>query len=111
MALDIALPSRSRRELRGPRVPTGLRRLAGPLLLLTVWQVGSSLGLLGEQTLAAPSAIVSAGADLVSSGELAENLWISLVRALTGLAIGVTAGTVFALVAGLSRVGEDLVDG
>ncbi|MEI9891707.1 MAG: ABC transporter permease subunit [Caulobacteraceae bacterium] len=47
---------------------------------------------------------------LIVSGELATNLAVSLARVLAGLAIGVTVGSVLALAAGLSRLGEGLVD-
>jgi sulfonate transport system permease protein len=47
---------------------------------------------------------------LSASGELLENLLVSLGRVAVGLGIGVVAGVGFALVAGLSRIGEDAVD-
>ena len=48
---------------------------------------------------------------LIENGRLQESLMTSAVRALLGLAIGVVVGTVLAVVAGLSRIGESLVDG
>src|SRR3954452_5667746 len=86
------------------------RRAVGPLLLLGVWQLGSTTGVIPERTLAGPSTVVRTASDLLSSGQLVEHLQVSLVRVAWGLLLGVTAGTLLALVAGLSRVGEDLVD-
>jgi sulfonate transport system permease protein len=88
----------------------GLRRAVGPLALLAIWQVGSTTGFIPERTLASPSTVASTFGDLVSSGQLAEHMRVSLGRVAVGLALGIVAGTVLALVAGLSRIGEDLVD-
>jgi sulfonate transport system permease protein len=88
-----------------------LRRAVGPLLLLLLWQVGSTTGFIPERTLASPATVADTFRDLVSSGQLAEHMRVSLGRVLVGLALGIAAGTALALVAGLSRIGEDLVDG
>jgi sulfonate transport system permease protein len=98
------------RRRRRHRVPRPMRRLAGPLLLVLIWQVLATTGVVDDRTLASPSAVLSAGWDLLQTGELQEHLWVSLRRAATGLALGVTAGVAIATVAGLFRRGEDLVD-
>jgi sulfonate transport system permease protein len=87
-----------------------LRRVATPLVLLGVWHVGSTSGLISERTLASPGTIASTFGDLLSSGQLVEHMTVSLQRAAYGLGLGVLTGTALALVAGLSRLGEDLVD-
>src|SRR5690349_5389987 len=87
-----------------------LRRAIGPLALLGLWQLGSATGFIPERTLAGPSKVASTAGDLISSGQLLEHLQVSLVRVAWGLLIGITAGTVLALIAGLSKLGEDLVD-
>ncbi|MDO8212141.1 ABC transporter permease [Conexibacter sp. CPCC 206217] len=107
----VATGAPRRRHRRRFRVPAGIQRLAGPLLLLLAWQAGSSLGAIDPQTLASPSAVISASWALIESGELPKHLWVSLGRAMLGLAIGVAVGTVAALVSGLSRIGENMVDG
>jgi sulfonate transport system permease protein len=86
------------------------RRLAGPLLLLGIWQVGSWTGLIPTRNLASPGRVAAAAWDLIKTGELQHHLAVSLVRAVKGLAIGVTIGTVLAVVSGLWRVGEDFID-
>ncbi|MFA7766503.1 ABC transporter permease [Streptomyces sp. NRRL S-448] len=91
-------------------VPRWIRRTAGPLLLLGLWQLTSTLGWLPADTLAPPSTIASAGADLIGDGTLPGAMAVSLQRVAIGLVIGGTAGTVLALLSGLSRLGEDLID-
>lgn len=86
------------------------RRVVTPLALLLLWHVGSATGLVAERTLASPGAILDTLGDLVSSGQLVEHMVVSLRRAGLGLGLGLLVGTALALVAGLSRLGEDLVD-
>ncbi len=106
-----ALPVPVRIRLGWPPVRVRhLRRFAAPLLLLVAWQAGSMLGAIPSRTVAAPSAIVMSMLGLIGSGELEQNLLVSLGRVAIGLGIGVGIGTVAALVAGLSRFGEDAID-
>ena len=87
-----------------------LRRFASPIVLLLLWQATSSAGLVSDRTLASPAQIAVTFWGLLASGELAWHLLVSLGRVASGLAIGLTVGTVLALVSGLSRLGEDVVD-
>ena len=86
------------------------RRFLSSVILVLAWQAASSTGLVSPRTLASPAQILATTWTMVASGELPWNLLVSLGRAGAGLAIGVAAGTVLAVVAGLSRLGEDLVD-
>ncbi|WP_404482476.1 ABC transporter permease [Novosphingobium sp. BL-52-GroH] len=88
----------------------GGARWLSPLLLLAVLEIGSRTGVIPERTLAAPSTVLATLYGMIVSGELVDNLWVSFLRILAGLAIGVTTGVVLALVAGLSRQGEVVVD-
>ena len=101
-----AAPALGRRSLGLGRV----RRYLPPLVLVALWQAGASLGWIPTRTLASPAAIVATAADLVASGELPHHLLVSLGRVAAGLAIGISTGIVLALVSGLSRRGEDLID-
>ncbi len=85
-------------------------RWLSPVILLLLWEACSRAGLIPSQTLAAPSTVIATLAGMVASGELPANLAVSFGRVALGLAIGVTGGIVLALVAGLSRPGEALVD-
>jgi sulfonate transport system permease protein len=86
------------------------RRAIGPLGLLLVWQLVASTGLVSTRVLAAPSTVLDTGWTLIASGELAQHLWVSLGRVVQGLSIGVSAGLLLALVAGLFKLAEDLLD-
>jgi sulfonate transport system permease protein len=108
----VKLPTRSvpiagRRRWRLPR---GLERLAGVVLLFAGWQIASSAGWLTPKVLAGPSTVLQVGWDMTRDGSLADALWTSLQRVLWGLGLGVVIGAGLALLSGLSRVGEDLLD-
>ena len=96
----------------GAMIETWLRyrRYAPPLFIVILWQVGVSLGLIPTRTLASPTMIARTFAELIASGELPRHLLVSLGRVAAGLGIGITVGTTLALISGLSRRGEDLLD-
>jgi sulfonate transport system permease protein len=98
----------ARRRLHGAAGPS---RLIGVALLIAVWEIASLLGWIQPQDLAAPTAVLSTGAHLLANGTLQSALWASLQRVFWGLAIGVPIGAALALAAGLSRLGERLIDG
>ncbi|WP_030572737.1 ABC transporter permease [Streptomyces aureocirculatus] len=100
------VPSSSRRT----RVPRWLRRTTGPVLLLGLWQLLSATGVLAPDVLAPPGTIARVAGDLVEDGSLTSAMGVSLQRVAVGLLLGALAGTGLALVSGLFRVGEDLVD-
>ncbi|MCQ8278260.1 ABC transporter permease subunit [Acetobacteraceae bacterium KSS8] len=95
---------------RKPSRALPLRRFWSTLLILAVWQAASSAGLVSPQTLASPLRIAQTAFDLIRSGVLPQNLLVSLGRAGSGLAIAIAVGIALALIAGLSRIGEDVVD-
>ncbi|WP_328429340.1 ABC transporter permease [Streptomyces sp. NBC_00443] len=100
------VPTSSRRT----RVPRWLRRTTGPLLLLALWQLLSSTGVLTADVLASPGRIAQVGGDLIADGSLPSAMGTSLQRVALGLLLGTVVGTGLALLSGLFRVGEDLVD-
>ena len=81
-----------------------------PLVLILLWELGSRVGVIPAHVLAAPSAVVQTAWGMLVSGELPMNMLVSLGRAISGLVIGVTLGSALAIVAGLSRAGENAVD-
>ena len=85
-------------------------RAISPLVLLSLWELASRAGIIPERILAAPSQIIGTFSDMVASGEMGGNLLVSLGRVLTGLSISLSLGTVLALISGLSRRGEVIVD-
>ncbi|MFF9199360.1 ABC transporter permease [Streptomyces sp. NPDC014779] len=106
--LESLVPDRGPRRL--PRPPRWLRRAVGPVLLLVLWQVFSVTGVLSGEVLASPGTVARAGAELVRDGTLPHAMLVSLQRVAVGLLIGGAVGVSLALVSGLSRLGEDLVD-
>jgi sulfonate transport system permease protein len=91
-------------------LPMILRRAAVPILLVVLWQVASWAGWIDGSTLASPIEVWHAFTRSWSSGQLWPSIVTSLRRVVIGLAIGVSAGTFLGLIAGLSRIGEELVD-
>jgi sulfonate transport system permease protein len=104
----LAIPVRARRSRR--HVPRGLGRLLGPAILVALWFIATDAGWVDARTIASPHAVAEAAQRLIEAGQLQENLLVSLQRAMMGLVIGVSVGLVLALVAGLSRGGEFLLD-
>ncbi|MCQ8239931.1 ABC transporter permease [Rhizosaccharibacter radicis] len=86
------------------------RRFLSPLLIVLAWQAASSAGLISPQTLASPWQIGRTALALSADGTLGRNLLVSLGRAGAGFALAFAAGVVLALISGLSRLGEDVVD-
>jgi sulfonate transport system permease protein len=84
-------------------------RALGPLLLLAFWWIGASTGFLAGQ-LSSPSRVLDTFADLWQHQQLLHQVTTSLRRALTGAAIGVSIGLVLGAIAGLWRIGEELLD-
>ncbi|TBU84776.1 ABC transporter permease [Pseudomonas dryadis] len=90
--------------------PDFLLRLVSPLAILLLWEIASRAGLIPARVIAAPSEIGGTLWELIRSGELLRHLLVSLQRAVTGLGIGVVIGVVAALITGLSRRGEVILD-
>ena len=106
--VEVGAPVRRRRSWR--RMNRGLRRAYMPLLIVLAWQVVCSTGLVSAQTVPSPAAVFTSFRQLAVSGQLLTNILVSLQRVAIGLSIGVLIGTAMALLAGLSRIGEDAID-
>lgn len=102
----VTAPTR-RRPRRGAAV---LRRAISPLVLLGLWQAASATGVLSEDELAPPLQIFRAMVQEWHKGTLQAATGISLQRVVIGFAIGASVALVLAAVAGLSRIGDDIVD-
>jgi sulfonate transport system permease protein len=81
-----------------------------PIALLLLWELGARTGVIPSHILAAPSAVVGTAWSMIVSGELPSNMLVSLGRAGAGLLIGVTLGSMLAIAAGLTRLGENALD-
>jgi sulfonate transport system permease protein len=87
-----------------------LLRLATPVVLLAAWEGAARAGLLSRDKLSPPSEVLAAGWRLSRDGTLGGYLADSLQRAVLGLLIGGVLALVLGAVAGLVRIGDDLVD-
>jgi sulfonate transport system permease protein len=101
-------PTRSR---LGPGRRRRLAWLLGPGALLALWTISSATGLLDPRILSEPWTVVATAGELLADDRLQENLAISAQRAGLGLFFGIVVGALLALLSGLSRVGEALIDG
>lgn len=100
------------RGLRRGRALLGTlaRRAIVPLALIGLWQVAASAGWINSTLTSSPAEVASAFWELLTDGTLTSSLAISLRRMGIGLLIGVPIGFGFGVLAGLSRLGEELVD-
>ncbi|MFF3578365.1 ABC transporter permease [Streptomyces mirabilis] len=105
-----AVRRRRRRGLApGKRLPAS--RIVGPALFLALWAAASAAGQLDPGAIPAPWTVLKTAGHLWTDGTLPTDVRTSLERAGYGFALGLTAGVVLALAAGLSRIGEALIDG
>ena len=75
----------------------------GPVLVLVLWYIASSLNWISPAKLPGPAIVLDSFAELAASGVLASDLLMSLQRAMIGLSLGVSLGFVLAVIAGLMR--------
>jgi sulfonate transport system permease protein len=108
IVLTRPIPVRTRRV--SVRIPRVVWRVVGPLAVLGLWQLVCSLGVFTEVEVASPTQVFDAARQLWDQGALQSNLLISLQRVAEGLAVGISIGVVLAVVSGLFRLGEDLLD-
>ena len=101
-----------RPQLARPRRPSVsiTLRVAGPIALLVAWWAASASGALNPAVLASPQQVASAAWQLWRSGQLQSAVGVSVLRAATGLVLGVSAGLVLGVITGFSRLGEELLD-
>jgi sulfonate transport system permease protein len=78
-----------------------------PLAVLLLWHVSSLLGWAPEQVLPPPGQVFQTFWDMLVSGEIWDNLTISLMRVFTGFGIGLIAGLVLGTAMGLSPAARD----
>jgi sulfonate transport system permease protein len=87
-----------------------LRRWVSPVVIVGSWQLLSIAGIIPEDKIASPAQIGATGWRLAKDGTLGDATLVSVQRVLAGFAVGAAIGLVLAVVAGLSRIGEDAVD-
>jgi len=90
-------------------------RVISPLVLVGLWQVASSTGLLPASKLVSPASIVHTAYSLIVTnsptyGTLQGSFLASLQRWAIGFVLGIAIGVLLAVITGLSRVGEVVAD-
>jgi sulfonate transport system permease protein len=85
-------------------------RVLSPFALVVAWQLASSAGLVSSSTLAPPSKVIGSFLQLAADGTLQHHLLVSLGRVAKGMALALLIGGSLALLSGLSRLGEYVID-
>ena len=80
-----------------------------PLFLLLLWYVAAQFEWVAPQVLPSPQSVALTFIDLVASGEMFDNLKISLLRVLLGFGVGLAGGLLLGVAMGLSPVFKDYV--
>lgn len=86
------------------------RRAIGPLLVLVMWAATTSTGLIDASVLPSPRVLIATFGHLWSEQDLPHQVAVSLSRALAGAALGISWGLLLGVVAGLTKLGEELFD-
>jgi len=107
--VEVVTEHRTRRGLWA-RTPRAIRRMAGPCALLAAWAVGAATGWLDPDLFPPPAQVAATAWRLLDDGQLATHVGASATRVLTGTALGILIGAALAVLAGLTRTGEDLLD-
>ncbi len=93
------------------RSRVALRRALIPAAIVLSWWAVTAFGWVPAVVLPPIPSVLLAGWDLLVSGQLLGSLGASLLRVLAGIALGAGLGLALGLFSGLSRAGEELVDG
>ncbi len=86
------------------------RRAIGPLLMLALWAGTTGLGLVDPSVLPSPRLLIATTRHLWTEQDLLHQILVSLTRAFAGAAFGVSLGLLLGVIAGLTRLGEELFD-
>jgi sulfonate transport system permease protein len=86
------------------------RRAIGPLILVVAWAIATSAGWIDPSILPSPSGLARGWQQLWTEQALAHQIATSLTRALIGGAVGIVFGLFLGTIAGLSKLGEELLD-
>ncbi|MCH4249563.1 MAG: ABC transporter permease [Microbacteriaceae bacterium] len=88
----------------------GLAYWISPVVILLLWQLGSSAGYLDPAVLPGPIPVLEAGVGLADSGQLWPSVVASVCRILAGTGLGLLLGLTLGLLSGFWRIAEMAVD-
>lgn len=101
----------SARPAKKPRVPPSiLTGLLVPLIVGLAWEAAVRAGIADGRLVPPPSQIAATIWELAKTGELAHHISATLLRVLSGFAVGTVAGTLVGAVAGYSLLARQLLD-
>ena len=94
---------------------SGWLRLISPIIVLALWQILSTTGVVSQQKLPSLTTLWSTAVHLITTdsptyGTLQHAMLISLERVAIGFVIGGGLAVILATLAGLSRFGENAID-
>jgi sulfonate transport system permease protein len=94
---------------------SGWLRLVSPVIVLALWQILSTTGVVSQQKLPSLTTLWSTAVHLITTnsatyGTLQHAMLISLERVAIGFVIGGGLAMILAVTAGLSRFGENAID-
>ncbi|HLQ72765.1 MAG TPA: aliphatic sulfonate ABC transporter permease SsuC [Bacillota bacterium] len=81
-----------------------------PIILISLWQVLSMVGVISSHILPQPSVVLKTTASLMATGEIWTHISVSTLRALTGFAIGGSIGFLLGLLNGLYPLAKKYLD-
>lgn len=102
-------PRAARHRGHGRLASLALRAVL-PLALLGLWWWGTDAGWISASVLVSPPQVVRTFGDLVAHQRLFHQLGVSLSLAMRGALFGAVGGLLLGAVAGLWRIGEELLD-
>lgn len=92
------------------KIPSLLRALTIPTLIIIVWEVLARVGTLDVNLFSSPILIVKKAIELIQTGELLEHLGISLQRAVIGFGIGGFLGLLVGVAVGMKKRTEEYLN-
>jgi NitT/TauT family transport system permease protein len=84
--------------------------IASPIGLLLAWEAAARLGFIDVRFFPAPSTIIAVLIRLAQSGELGENILISLQRITLGFLLGGIPAVIIGIIMGISRPVRAIID-
>jgi sulfonate transport system permease protein len=86
------------------------RRAIGPLAVIAIWAIVTTAGLIDPSILPSPKRLAHGFQQLWVEQNLPGQIGVSLGRAAAGGTVGILIGLALGIVAGLSKLGEELFD-
>ena len=78
--------------------------IAAPVLIIIIWLIAGANGLINQAILPTLDRIVNVAISLIKSGDLWEDIAVSIGRVLQGFLIGAVLGVIIGVLMGLSKV-------